>query len=411
MFTNKVIYTSIFLFFVTVSGIFSQQRLPVAGMRPLEMKISGDGKHIVAAYDSCTIVWDISKREILRRIPRNLSYYPPINYTIQAFNQDGSMLAIGDNRILSLYNTENNKLIKQLPVFENRENPNKTDSHGLSTMIAWKQENFKQFYFTPDKKNIIVISDEDKIRYVDLIRGTTSLVNVSDDIPSPSYKGDILDINISYGRAVFRQNFSVIIFNLFSGQKEGEIFLKYNNTDFNPISFSLSGNKNKHSVLLAGNRAYENYLFICDIENRKILNGKKIDGNTHIVKLTTIENVVAFARDDSICLYNFQTGTEIARLVAYEETIVPVASQTNSTLKEAVFRTLQLGSFSSFNEALHMVSVIEDEGFRPIIECSKENNLTFWRVVINDVLESRMTTIYELLKNAGISDIWIRPVS
>jgi WD40 repeat protein len=394
--------------------VFSQRKPPAAppaaGMRPVEMKISNNGKHIIAAYDSCTIVWDISKREILRRIPRNLSCYPLYKSTIQALNQDGSLLAVGDNQELSLYNTENNKIIKQLSVLEQRKDPNTTDSFGLSTLIGWKHEYFKQIYFMPDKKNIIVISDEDRIRYVDIERDTVSLVNISDnDIPFPEDKGDILDLNISHGRAVFSYKFSIIIFNLISGKKEGEIPLKYNNMDLLPVSFSLSDNKNKHSILLASNEDSYRYLFVYDMENWKILNCREIDRKARMVKLTSADNIVALALNDSICLYNFQTGTEIARLTAYEEQKRPDTSQTAMRHKKTVFLTVQLGSFLSFKNALKLISDIEDEGFNPFIERVNINGTTFWRVVINRVFEEEITTFCDLLSGAGYNDIWLRP--
>ena len=417
MFTNKIAYVPVLLFFVALSSIFSQPRLPLtvdaAGMRPLEMKISGDGKRIVAAYDSCTIVWDIATRKILRRIPRRLSYYPDYIFSVKALNQDGSILAVGDDQILNLYNTENNRLIKQFTVFEYREDPNKTNSFGVPTMIGWQQEKFKHIYFTPDRKNIIVISDEDKIRYVDLTRNTISLVNVSHDpdIPRPASWGDILDLNIFQGRAVFRDNDSIIIFNLFSGQKEGEISLKYNNKFFYSISFSLSGDKNKRSILLADNKDYEDYIFVCDTENRKILGGRKIDGRAHLVQLTAEDNIAALARDGYIFLYNFQTGTEIARLIAYEEPKPPIAPHMPQTVlmpRKAMRKTFQLGSFLFFNNALRLISDIEAEGFNPFIERARINNSTFWRVVINDVPENEILTFRGLLTNAGFNDIWIR---
>jgi len=228
-------------------------------------------------------------------------------------------------------------------------------------------------------------------------------------------------LKISYGRAVFRQNSSIIIFYLFSGQKEGEIPLNYNNMDFYPISFSLNDNKNKLSVLLAGNKDNENYLLVCDMESRKILNGRKVDGRAHLVQLTSVDNIAALAKDDSICLYNFQSGTEIARLVAYEEPKNLIVSQNNEPKmpstsqievmmpKKAVFKTVQLGSFLSFNNALKLVSDIEGEGFNPFIERAKINNSNFWRVVINEVLENDIETFCGLLRNAGFNDIWIRP--
>jgi hypothetical protein len=37
MFTNKTTNVLILLFFITISNIFSQQRLPADGMRPSEM--------------------------------------------------------------------------------------------------------------------------------------------------------------------------------------------------------------------------------------------------------------------------------------------------------------------------------------------------------------------------------------
>jgi WD40 repeat protein len=411
---NKFLSLFTILFLTQTIYVFSQRKPhkapPAAGMRPLEMKISNNGKHIIAAYDSCTIVWDITKREILRRIPRNLSCYPLYNFTIQAINQDGSILAVGDKQTLSLYNTENDKLIKQFSVLEHRKDPNITDSLGFSTMIGWKHEYFKQIYFMPDKKNIIVISDEDKLRYVDIERDTVTLVNISDDdFPRPSYKGDILDLNISQGRAVIRDNYNVFNFNLLSGKREGVISLEYNNMDLHIISFSLNDNKNKHSILLAGDNKYINYLLVCDMENNKILNCRKIEGKAHIVRLTSAENIVALAFDDSICLYNFQTGTEIARLAAYEEPKNPVKSQTAMIPQKAVFLTVQLGSFLSFNNALKLISDIESEGFNPFIERAKINDATFWRVVINRVLENEITTLCELLSGAGFNNIWLRP--
>jgi WD40 repeat protein len=423
---KKILTLFSIIYFIITIPVFSQRKPPAAppaaGMRPVEMKISGNGKHIIAAYDSCTIVWDISKREILRRIPRNLSCYPLYKSTIQALNQDGSLLAVGNNQELSLYNTENNKIIKQLNVLEQRKDPNTTDSMGYTTLIGWKHEYFKQIYFTPDKKYIIVISDEDNIRYVDLARDTISLVNVSHDpdLPRPSYQGDILALNSSQGRTVIRDNSSIIIFNLFSGKKEGEISLGYNNMDLYTISFSLNENKNKHSILLAGDKNYINYLLVCDMENRKILDAIKIDNKAHIVRLTSAENIVALAFDDSICLYNFQTGTEIARLAAYEEPKKPVksknnkpktpgASQTEMRPKKAVFLTVQLGSFLSFYNALKLINDIESEGFKPFIERITINGATYWRVVINRVLENEITTLCELLSGAGFNNIWLRP--
>jgi len=412
MFTNKIIYFPILLFLITISNIFSQPRPPSAppevGMRPLEMKISDDGKRIIAAYEPCTIVWDISKREILRRIPRYLSYFPSYSYMIRTINQDGSLLAVGDEQTLSLYNTENNKLVKQFAVLEQREDPNIRDSFGLSTLIGWKDEYFKQIYFTPDNKNIIVISDEDKIRYVDLTRNTISLVNVSrdPDIPRPSYQGDILDFNISHGRAVLRDNFNLIVFNIFSNQKEGEIPFKYNNMDFHPISFSINNNRNKPSVLLAGDRNYENdYLLFCDINNRKILNAKKINGRAYIVKSTADDNIVALAREDCITLFNIQNGNDFVRLDAYEEPKPPRTTQPVMTPKSTLCRTLQFGSFSSFDNALVLVKKMENEGFKPFIERTKTNNSTIWNVVINNIPEDEIQIFSVILKNAGFNDI------
>jgi len=413
---NKLLTLLTALFFMQTIVVHSQQKAPltssVEGMRPLEMKISDDGKHIIAAYNSCTVVWDISKREILRRIPRYLSYYHhSYNLTIRALNHDGSLLAVGDDQVLSLYNTENNKIIKQLTVLEHRKDPNTTDDYGFSTDIGWKHEYFKHIYFTPDKKNIIVISDEDKIRYVDLVKDTVSLVNVSNDVdfPRPSAQGDILDLNISQGRVITRDNFNIIIFNLFSGKKEGEIPLKYNNMNIYPISFSLNDDKYKNSIFLAGNDDYEDYLFVCDIENRKILNGRKIDGKAHMVQLTAEENIVVLARDDSICLYNYQTETEIVRLIAYEEPKKPFTLQNEDIRKKPVLKTVQLGSYLSFNSALQLINDIEGEGFKPFIERAKINDKTFWRVVINRVFEDEVTTLCGLLKDAGFTSIWLRP--
>lgn len=418
---NKLTYLPIFLFFITVSGIFSQQRLqnkPNTGMEPLDMKISNDGKHIITAYDSCTIVWDITKREIIRRIPRNLSYFSLYNRRYQALNNDGSILAVGDDRLLILYNTENQRLIKKLTVLKFRENPNTTDAMGFSTMIAWTQEHFKQIFFTPDNKYIIVITNEDKIMYVDYERNTIRTVNVYADKSLRPFNEDILDINISQGRVAIRDNNKIIVINLYSQKKEGEIPLEYNNSDFYSRSLSLSNNVNKHSILLAENNN-EYYLLVCDIGNRKIINSRKINGKANIVKLTALENIAALARDDSICLYNFQTGIEIANLIAYEEPKPPITSPPKSEpviiptstpfIMPIKTNTVQLGSFSSFRSALRLVNRIEDEGFKPFIECAKINNSTFWRVVISDVLEVNIPILLELLENAGFTDIWLRP--
>jgi WD40 repeat protein len=414
---NKTAFLYLLIFFIVASSIFSQQQFSVAipndGMRPQEIKISEDGKQIIAAYDACTIVWDIAKREIMRKIPRHLSYFNQSTITVRALNIDGSILAVGEDQTLNLYNTANNQLIKQFTVLENREDPNVTDAYGFSTQIGWKQEYFKQIYFTPDGKKIIVISDEDRIRYIDLAKDTITVVNVSDDIPCPSDQGDILDLIITQGQAAFRQNFSIIIYNLFSEQKEGEIPLYYNNTDFYSISFSLNSNKNKQSVLLAGNNGYENFLIICDTEKRKILNSRKLNFRAHIVKQTNDENIVALALDNSICLYNLQTGTEITRLIAYEEPKKPVVSQVSSPAdlkpEKLQFRTLQLGSFLSIKDAFKYINQIEGQGFKPFIERAKINGSTFWIVVINNVPDNETANMSELLNNAGFYDIWLRP--
>jgi len=410
MHINKIIYFPILLFLITASNIFSQPQPPIDGMSPLEMKITEDGKRIIAAYETCTIVWDISKREILRRIPRYLSYYPDYFLSVKAINQDGTILAVGNNQILSLYNTENNRLIKQINVFEYIKDPNTTDSHGFSTMIGWQQEEFSQIYFTPDNKYLIIISNDDRIKYVDLIRYSIISINASNDIelPRPTMKGDILDFNISIGKAVFLDNFSIIIFNILSGRKEGDILRKYNNSDFRPISFSLNNNKNKPSVMLAINNNWEYYLLFCDIDKRTIINAKKLNGVANIVKFTSDDNIVALARNNYICLYNIQSGNEIARLVAYEEPKPPNTPQPTRAQTRTLWRTIQLGSFSSFVDAFRLVKNMEEEGFKPFIERTKTNNTTSWCVVINNIPDKELTFFSDLVKNAGFTNILLR---
>ena len=440
MFMNRITYVSILLFFAAVSGIFSQRLPPppppepVEGMRPLNMIVSSDGKRIAVDYITCTIVWDIEKRKILGRIPSHLPYFQRDTLlTPRAFNQDGSIRAEGKDRVLSLYNTENNRLIKRIVVFETEEDPYPPGPDGFRFMIAWPPEVISEIYFTPDGKNIIVISSRlwaCRIWSVDLM-GTVSLVNTWE---SYSSYVNIMALNISQGRAVIRGDSGVIIVNLFSKRKEGEIPLKYNNLELDPISFLLNDNKNKKSVLLARNRdndsyVNERYLFVCDMESRKILYGRKIDGISYGALLTGEENIAAIARDDSICLYNYQTGIEIARLVAYEEQIAPPPPSPPprslppppppppSLLPPSPLppppppirgRTIQMGSFLSFADASRLMSNIKREGFYPNIERARQNNSTIWNVLIN-VWDDELASIYGFLQSIGYNNILTRP--
>ena len=109
--------------------------------------------------------------------------------------------------------------------------------------------------------------------------------------------------------------------------------------------------------------------------------------------MTGEENIAAFFLFGSIVLYNLQTGTEIARLLAYEEPvalvapvvpmepIMPDAPPPEPTISYS--RTFQLGDFSSFTDAMRLVSYMEGEGFKPFIEHTKVNNATAWRMVID----------------------------
>jgi hypothetical protein len=219
----------------------------------------------------------------------------------------------------------------------------------------------------------------------------------------------ILDLNIIQGKAVIRGISDVIIYNLFTGRKEGEIPLNYNNMVLDAISFSLNDNKNKNSILLAIDRSKDNYskeryLFVCDMEKKKILYGRKIDNNdAYKVRLTSRENIVALNSENSICLYNYQTGTEIARLFAYEEQLAPISPST-----PARERTIQVGSSLSFTNASRLMNDITREGFYPYMELARQNNSIIWSVLIN-VWEDAIPSAFSLLQSIGYTNILIRP--
>jgi len=417
MFKNRITYVSILLFFAAVSGIFSQipppppPPIPYDTLKPLDMIVSSDGKRIAVDYNLCTFVWDIGERKIMGTIPSRLSYFqkkPPL--PIRAFNQDGSIRAEGNDRVLSLYNTENNRLIKKIVVFESEDVANPPIRIRYMTLLPFPDvpESIENIYFTPDGQNIIVISGigwggrQYRIWSVDLM-GNVSSVNSSASLSSYV---NILALNIYQGRAVISGNSGITIVNLFSKRKEGEIPLNDNNLVLDSSSFSLNDNKNKNSVLLVRNgNTDENYLYVCDIEGRKILNRRIIDSRANMVRLTGAENNVALALDNSICLYNYQTGTEITRLVAYEDEL-PLIPPPGMTDRK---RTIQVGSFLSFADALRLMSNIEREGFYPYIERARQNNSTIWNVVINNILEDEILSIYGLLLRIGYTNISTRP--
>jgi WD40 repeat protein len=421
MFMNRITYVSILLFFAAVSGIFSQRLPPPPPPTPLEvlypfdMIVSSDGKRIAVDYNLCTIVWDIGERKIIGKIPSRLSYFQKNTpLPIRAFNQDGSIRAEGNDRVLNLYNTENNRLIKKIVVFESEDvaNPPIRIRYLIWPPFPDVPEAIENIYFTPDGQNIIVISGigrggrQDRIWSVDLM-GRVSSVNF---LASLSSYVNILALNIYQGRAVISGNSGITIVNLFSKRKEGEIPLNDNNLVLDSSSFSLNDNKNKNSVLLIKNgKTDENYLYVCDIEGRKFLKRMKIDSRTYLVRLTGEENIVALvALDNSICLYNYQTETEIARLVAYEDQLplVPPPPPLGMSNRE---RTIQVGSFSSFADALRLMNDIKREGFYPYLERARQNNSTIWSVVINNVLEDEIPSIYGLLQSIGYTNILIRP--
>jgi len=416
---NRITYVSILLFFAAISGISSQilptpppppppPPTPLDVLRPNDMIVSSDGKRIAVDYKLCTFVWDIGERKIISEIPGRLSYFQKNSQLpIMAFNQDGSIRAEGNDRVLSLYNTENNRLIKQIVVFEHE-----VDYYlpGPRPLIYIPPEVIEKIFFTPDGRNIIVISGNfwaSRIWSVDLM-GTVSLVNT---MASLSSYINILDLNINQGRAIIKGNSGLIIFNLFSKRKEGEIPLNDNNLALDSISFSLNDKKNKNSVLLARDRNNENYLYICDIEGRKIFSPRKIDSWPYMIRLTGEDNIVALVCNDSVCLYNYRTGNEIARLVAYEDELplIPPPPPPGMTDRK---RTIQVGSFSSFADALRLMNDIEREGFYPYLERARQNNSTIWNVVINNILEDEILSIYGLLLRSGYTkynNFLIRP--
>jgi WD40 repeat protein len=416
MFMNKITYVSILLFFAAVSGIFSQRILPsppppsppqpVEGMHPLDMIVSSDGKRIAVYYqadsfNTYNIVWDIENQKIQGRIPLRLSNFqrntsPPA----RAFSPDGSIRAEGVGRVLNLYNNENNGLIKQFVVLEEFVSPNFRDPlTGFSTLMGPMPEEFEKIFFSPDGKKIIVISTpRSRIKYVDTVQGSAILLEENPYRP-------ILDLNIFQGKAVIRGKSDVIIYNLFTGRKEGEIPLNYNNMVLDAISFSLNDDKNKNSVLLAidrsnGNYSNERYLFVCDMEKQKILYGRKIENSgAYKIRLTGRENIVALSCENSICLYNYQTGTEIARLVAYEEPLAPMAPS-----MPARARTIQVGGSLSFVNASRLMNDITREGFFPYLEPYRQNNSVIWSVLIN-VWEEQIPSVFGLLQSIGYTNI------
>jgi WD40 repeat protein len=416
MFMNRITYVSILLFFAAVSGIFSQRILPSPPppppfpeppppsntvLNPQDMIISSDSKRIAVDYFPYTIVWDIKTRKILGRAIESISNSRKNPW---AFNQDGSIRAEGSEGVLSLFNTENNRLIQQVGLYKYEKFPFQPGPNGVIPMIYWPPpEEIEKIYFTPDSKNIIVISTvngKSRIWSVDLM-GTVSLVNTWASLPEYVR---VLDLNIFQGKAVVSGNSGVIIVNLFSKRKEGEIPLNDNNMVLETISFSLNDNKNKNSVLLVSDRNDESYLYICDMEGQKIINRRKINGSAYMVRLTGEENIVALASPGSVCLYNYQTGTEIVSLIAEKPMAEIPPVPPGSVFEPMRERTFQVGSFSSFADASHLMNDIRRDGFHPYLERSRQNNSPVWRVLIY-VRDSEITSMYRLLQNIGYTNI------
>ena len=152
---KKITLLFVVKLFTITYGVYSQQVptiLPDDGLRVSEMKISDNGKRLIADYENYTVVWDIEKREMVQREPRSIDRNSPV----RAVNQDGSLLAIGNmltldglpaisNRlILSVYNAKNNELLKRFKIFELARNPNERSPDRRSTTLRdWEQETFK----------------------------------------------------------------------------------------------------------------------------------------------------------------------------------------------------------------------------------------------------------------------------
>jgi hypothetical protein len=62
-----------------------------------------------------------------------------------------------------------------------------------------------------------------------------------------------------------------------------------------------------------------------------------------------------------------------------------------------------MDDIQSFTDALWLVSYMEEEGFQPSIEYTKENNSTYWRLVIDNIPENAFATYIGLLRSIGIN--------